>query len=253
MHQSVPLLKAGSVHLWYSLESSLSISEQKRALEALDKTEKERYASIGKKKMQERFLFSRLMMRSLLSRYLAVRFSEIRYRYRKEGRPELAGCAEGKLSFNLSHSGSVTCLAICNSKTGTLGLDIETEGRRRPVLPLAERFFTEEEISFLKEAESKPEQKKRFFSLWNLKEALGKACAKGLAPVLKGSRLQIVEDGDISLTLLDESLQKEYPAMLWHFHQFELSEDCRGALACFRPDGGGAPELSYYSYSPNLS
>ena len=80
------------------------------------------------------------------------------------GRPEYA---ESKVDFNISHAKN---LVICTMAEGRTGCDIEWVSRK--VSPaVSEKFFHPEEKTFLESADTEEEKRKRFLTLWVLKEA----------------------------------------------------------------------------------
>ena len=80
------------------------------------------------------------------------------------GRPEYA---DFKADFNISHAGN---LVICTMADGGTGCDIELATRK--VNPsVAEKFFHPEEKDYLADAKTQEESRKRFLTLWVLKEA----------------------------------------------------------------------------------
>ncbi len=80
--------------------------------------------------------------------------------------------AEG-LHFSLSHSGR---FAVCAVGDCEIGADIEAP--RENILPLAKRFFTEEEYAKIAAAENPEED---FCALWVIKEACIKCSGAGLS------------------------------------------------------------------------
>ena len=89
------------------------------------------------------------------------------YRIGEYGKP----CADG-VFFSLSHSGS---FAVCAVGDCEIGIDIEAP-RENP-LPLAKRFFTEEEYEKIAAGENPEED---FCALWVIKEACLKCGGQGL-------------------------------------------------------------------------
>ncbi len=73
--------------------------------------------------------------------------------------------------FNISHSGDFVVLAQAETE---VGVDIEKINDRH--LNVAERVFTERELSWMNESPVE-----RFFILWTQKEAVMKAVGKGLS------------------------------------------------------------------------
>ncbi len=91
------------------------------------------------------------------------------------GKPSLQ--APLALEFNLSHSRGATLLGL--SRRQTLGVDIETLHRSRPVLDLARRYFAETEAAALAVIDEGGRQA-TFLRLWSCKEAVVKALGRGL-------------------------------------------------------------------------
>ena len=80
------------------------------------------------------------------------------------GRPEYADC---KVDFNISHAKN---LIICTMAEGRTGCDIELASRKVS-LSVAEKFFHPEEKEYLAGAQTLEEGRKRFLTLWVLKES----------------------------------------------------------------------------------
>lgn len=80
------------------------------------------------------------------------------------GRPEYADCP---IDFNISHTKN---LVICTMAGGGTGCDIELASRKVN-LAVAEKFFHQEEKDYLAGAQTQEESRKRFLTLWVLKEA----------------------------------------------------------------------------------
>lgn len=72
-----------------------------------------------------------------------------------------------ELDFNISHSGN---LAACIVAEGRAGCDIQTM-KRRFCPAAAKRFFHSEEYDYIEQAADEKERKRRFYTLWVLKEA----------------------------------------------------------------------------------
>ena len=97
---------------------------------------------------------------------LGVRESEIRID--ELGKPTAPG---SEVFFSLSHSGDHAVLALSSSEVGT---DIEKIEDAR--LAVAERVFTPEELSWMRE-----DAQERFYILWTLKESVSKLDGRGLS------------------------------------------------------------------------
>lgn len=120
---------------------------------------------------------SRIALRLVLSEYLNISPSGIRFSYGENGKPTLK-TPLNKISFNISHSGNN--LAILISSQSCVGIDIESELRPRKVcIQLAKRFFHQQEFNLIQNAKSK-EQSILFNRIWTLKEAVLKSNGKGM-------------------------------------------------------------------------
>ena len=103
------------------------------------------------------------------------------------GKPALKYHPE--ICFSLSHSGDY---AICTIGDRPVGNDIEhvREGR----LKVANRFFSEEELAWLYEAETEEERTGRMFRLWTMKESFLKVIGRGMSLSLKDFVIRMDEE-----------------------------------------------------------
>lgn len=84
---------------------------------------------------------------------------------------------DGPLFFSYSHSRAVYLYGI--DKQGAIGVDLETTGKKRDVMTLAERFFHQDEVAQMKKL-TKAGRIDFFYQLWSRKEA----CCKLFGGVL---------------------------------------------------------------------
>ena len=90
------------------------------------------------------------------------------------GKPMLVG---GKPPFfNVSHKDLWAVLAV--SKKGEIGVDIESIGLYRP--KLAERYYTKNEVDWLRDIRDENVRRYEFYKIWTMKEAYGKMTGGGL-------------------------------------------------------------------------
>ena len=116
---------------------------------------------------------------------LGVRESEIKIDER--GKPTAPGSG---VFFSVSHSGDYAVLALSGREVGT---DIERIEAAR--LSVAERVFTPEELSWMRE-----DAQNRFYILWTLKESVSKLDGRGLSlPMESFSVLPMTKGGSILL------------------------------------------------------
>lgn len=96
--------------------------------------------------------------------------------------------------FNISHSGKYVVCAVSDKEVG-----IDIEGGRKASISLAKRFFCQEEASWINEEDSED----RFFRIWTLKEAYGKAVGCGVLEILSKVVYKII-DGEMKAYINDD-------------------------------------------------
>ena len=151
--------------------------EAYRALMSAD--EHERMARLVFDRDRRRFLLTRALVRTTLSRYAAVPPAEWTFIANTHGRPEILDRPPGvpDLRFNLSHTDGLIACAVTVGRE--VGVDVE-HIQRRVTHDVAGRFFAPREVTHLK-ALAEDEQQRVFFDYWTLKEAYIKARGFGLA------------------------------------------------------------------------
>ena len=169
-------LSGGEVHVWCaSLQPTRS---RVASLNELAADERERARRFRFHKDFERFVLSRVALRGIISRYLDVKPSALRFSYGAYGKPALAKPHEGLLSFNLSRSHDVALYAITSG--ANVGIDVERTDTDIGTDELSERFFTPSESACIRRFRL-PEKSKVFLRYWVSKEAYVKATGYGLA------------------------------------------------------------------------
>lgn len=152
-----PALDRGDV-----AQGVLSLEEQIRAKRYLDP------------RHRDRFIASRLGLRTILGTHLAQDAKSLVFVENEFGKPHVA---DQPLHFSLSHSEDRAILAISDSLE--VGVDLE---RIRPLdhLDLAARYFCASELAMI---ESLPAAKQlsAFYQIWTVKEAIVKALGVGLS------------------------------------------------------------------------
>ena len=141
--------------------------------------EHERMARLVFDRDRRRFLLTRALVRTTLSRYAAVPPAAWAFIANAHGRPEILDRPPGvpDLRFNLSHTDGLIACAITIGRE--VGVDVE-HIQRRVTHDVAGRFFAPREVNHLKML-AEDEQQRVFFDYWTLKEAYIKARGFGLA------------------------------------------------------------------------
>jgi 4'-phosphopantetheinyl transferase len=148
----------------------------------LSQQEYQRLQSRRLPKGQFQFLFTRIVLRHLLSAYHPL-IAPVQWQVNRSesGRPYLL-TAQTPLSFNLTHTND--CLVFAFSQFADPGIDVECLSRAVEYENIAQRYFATQEYCELKQL-PKAEQVEFFYRLWTLKEAAVKASGLGLARGLR--------------------------------------------------------------------
>jgi 4'-phosphopantetheinyl transferase len=174
------LLPFNAVHVDLVHADDPEASAQREAyLALLSPDEHERMGRLVFERDRRRFLLTRALVRTTLSRYAAVPPAEWAFITNVHGRPEILDRPRGApdLRFNLSHTEGLIACAVTIGRE--VGVDVE-HIQRRLTHDVAGRFFAPREVNDLK-ALPEDEQARAFFDYWTLKEAYIKARGFGLA------------------------------------------------------------------------
>ena len=172
-------LQRSEIHLWFADLNSLdryAISSE--VAHWLRGEEKNRYNRYQSQRQREHFLFGRVLLKTILSKYIGCAPADLKFDIDTRGKPFVSSDNTLSLTFNLSHSGNRVVFAV--SKNQDLGVDLEIIKKERAILKIAERYFSTAETRELRNL-PKASQVKRFYELWTLKESVLKACGYGLS------------------------------------------------------------------------
>lgn len=168
------------VHLWLVFEHDVQkhLFEEYRNLLTDEEQRQEKQFHFERDKV--RYLITRALVRTVLSRYSAYEPGYWRFKRSEHGKPVLANGDRftSTLSFNISHTDGLVILGI--SHNHAVGVDVENIHRKTASLEIADQSFSSEEAAVLR-ALSGPAQTERFFHYWTLKESYMKARGMGLS------------------------------------------------------------------------
>jgi 4'-phosphopantetheinyl transferase len=170
--------RADHVDVWATaLDRGPAAIERLRA--ALDEAERARAARFHFERDARRFVVARAVLRDVLSAYLGVPPTDVRFVYGARDKPALAPpLAASGLRFNVSHAGEIALYAVGLRRQ--IGVDVEQVRALDDLAALAERNFSRAERAAL--FALPPEQRPvAFFACWTRKEAYVKALGDGLA------------------------------------------------------------------------
>ncbi|OFW43348.1 MAG: hypothetical protein A3J29_20235 [Acidobacteria bacterium RIFCSPLOWO2_12_FULL_67_14b] len=174
------LLPLHAVHVdLVANDNAAALARRERYLSLMSPDEHERMARLVFERDRRRFLLTRALVRTMLSKYAAVAPQDWKFVANVHGRPELLDRPDGvpDLRFNLSHTDGLIACAVTIGRE--VGVDVEHVGRRI-TRDVPARFFAPREVAALL-AVPEPERHKVFFDYWTLKEAYIKARGFGLA------------------------------------------------------------------------
>jgi 4'-phosphopantetheinyl transferase len=170
-----------AVHV-YTACMNLSKKNINKLNKILSENERKRAERFLFKHHKMRFIASHGFLRNILSKYLNIKPSLIRFNYSKKGKPRVSSIMNNanntKIAFNMSHSENMALFGI--TKCSSVGIDIEYI---RPIIDidsLIKRFFTQNEYILINSLK-KDEKLKKFFDIWTLKESYLKATGEGIA------------------------------------------------------------------------
>src|SRR5688572_22804268 len=172
------ILADNEVHVWRA-QLELPLSQVQALSGILTDDELDRANRFSFEIDRQRFIAARGALRSILSRYITIDPSRLRFHYNQYGKPFLAPeFSSSLLNFNLSHSGSMALYAIARNME--IGVDVERLRSDFAYEEVAERFFSTNEAAGLRRI---PTEKKleAFYNCWTRKEAYIKAHGEGLS------------------------------------------------------------------------
>ena len=167
---------AGEIHLW---KATLDGGKDPSCDACLSSDEQARADRLRAPLHRDRFIRARAILRHVLAEHLRRDAREVCFQYGPHGKPGLVDphLKRGdSLEFNLSHSGGMLLLGICDRP---IGVDIECVSDFPELMSVARRVFSHAMVDDL---ESRPcsGRSRAFFEAWTHQEARLKASGLGL-------------------------------------------------------------------------
>jgi len=177
-----------------------------------------------------RYLLTRAMVRTVLSRHAAVDPADWAFTVNAYGRPEIANPHPDArtLRFNVSHTRGLIALAV--SREREVGVDVENVLERPVSTGIADRFFSPAEAAELARLPATRRQD-RFFEYWTFKESYIKARGLGLTLPLGQFTFHRIPGRAPTISFAPEL--HDDPSS-WQFAQFWPTRDHRMAVAVRR-------------------
>ena len=232
-------LTPGEIHLWLAFYDEIN---DERLLSAyrqlLSDAEREQEPRFYFARDRRRYLVTRALVRTVLSRYGAIQPEEWIFSANAYGRPDIANeqAKDAGLSFNISHTHSLIVLGI--TKGRALGVDVENFQARTPAIDIADHYFTPQEVAALA-AVPPSQQHYRFFEYWTFKESYIKARGMGLSLPLDKFSFHYPDDHSVEIAI-DSDLADD--PQRWQFWQLRPRPEYLVAV-CAERCGFESPRL----------
>lgn len=227
-------IDSGQIHLWLAFLDEITdphlLAEYRLLLSREELQQQQRFYF---ERDKHRFLVTRALVRTVLSKYAEVAANDWTFTVNAHGRPSIAAehpAAKG-IEFNLSHTDGIVAMGVTRERA--LGVDVENRGTQRAALEIADRFFAPEEVAALRGLPPS-EQAQRFFEYWTLKESYIKARGLGLSIPLDRFAFHLDDASAIRLSL-DPVLNDR--AERWVFWQIRLEPHHFVAVCVASPHG----------------
>lgn len=215
-------LAGDEIHLWCTNFEQIRGPDLEAAyFRLLSPAERARQARFHFDRDRHRFLVTRALVRTVLSRYASVTPCHWLFATNAHGRPRIAnpeaGPGSSGLTFNVSHTEDLIVLGIARGTR--LGVDAELVNGGNADLDIAANFFSPMEVSEL-QALPASLQPQHFLELWTLKESYIKARGEGMSIPL--DQFGFTLPGATGIEMCLDPRQADH-ASAWRFLQYRLA------------------------------
>ena len=252
-------LPPNQIHLWFSRTDEaqdIELLERYRALLSAEERAQEQKFHFAED--AHRFLLTRALVRTVLSRYVDMAPAQWAFGKNASGKPFVSNthAAAAQLQFNVSHTKGLVVLGV--STDAALGVDAECVGGRSErmapmaLMELAEATFSATELqafSLFAGLATQQQQEERFFQHWTLKESYTKARGLGLAIPLKRVGFAFLPPRRVQLSL-DAALKDRADA--WNVWQFRPTAE-HWVAVCAERRGAEPQQLRWCKTVPLVS
>ena len=191
--QTFPTLKADELHIWW-LPLHLDHTQLKSAFHLLSDIQRDKYHRRATAQLKQNYLAGRYYLLQLLGAYTNQSPNQVLLSYSRLNKPSLTESSESNSSlaveFNFTDTEGYGVFAF--SRGRQLGVDIESRTREINFEAIAERRFTQRELTFV--YQNGELNKQRCLAIWTRKEAFGKATGVGIN--FKMNQQNLVGDQD---------------------------------------------------------
>ena len=172
--RAIAIPAPGMIDLWL-IDLAIDAAAADALCTVLDAGELARAVRFAATPLRTRFVAAHASVRAILAGYLGLPPAAVPLVRDARGKP---GVADGRLSFNVSHSGDMATCAVAAG--GRVGVDIELVRPVSDADKLVERYFSPREADeFLRLPACVKER--AFLGAWTRKEAFMKATGEGMS------------------------------------------------------------------------
>lgn len=248
MERILPLGPA-EIHLWLAPYDGIDDERLHAAYrKLLNAAEREQEPRFYFARDRRRYLVTRALVRTVLSRYAAIAPEDWVFSANEYGRPEIANpqVRDAGFTFNISHTHSLIVLGVTRQRA--LGVDVENVVAREAAIDVANRYFAPPEVAAL-HAAPRQEQQYRFFEYWTFKESYIKARGMGLSLPLDRFSFHYRDDRAVDIAI--DPVLGDDPGR-WQFWQFQPAPEYLVAI-CAERTGPVSPRLTVRTAVPMQS
>jgi 4'-phosphopantetheinyl transferase len=202
----------------------LGLAEVRALTSLLSEDERERAGRFRFEQHRHRFIVARARLRQLLGQCQGIAPEQVAFTYGPHGKPALAERNAAGIEFNVAHSGDLALYAL--TVGSPVGVDVELVRELPKAQAIAESYFSAHERARMLEL-PQADRNLSFFLAWTRKEAMLKACGKGLSVPLRDFSVSVVP-GEPAVVL---EAAEELGTGTWSLVHLEPASGYMAALA----------------------
>ena len=194
------VIQPAETHVWLTFYEWISEERLLAAYrELLDGSEKEEESRFYFARDRQRYLVTRALVRTVLSRYASVDPKDWVFSTDGYGRPHIVNreATDGGLSFSVSHTKGLIALGVAKGRS--LGVDVENFARPKISIDMAAHYFAAQETAALRELPHARQY--RFFEYWTFKESYIKARGMGFSLPLDRFSFHFADEHAVALVI----------------------------------------------------
>lgn len=226
-------LTSDEIHVWLTFCEAISderlLAAYRELLNALEKQEESRFHFV---RDRHRYLLTRALVRTVLSRYVPIDPKDWVFSTDAGGRPHIVNsqAIESRLSFNVSHTQGLIVVGVAKGRS--LGVDVENLAARDISIDFANHYFAPQEVVAIR-AVCRDLQQYRLFEYWTFKESYTKARGVGISLPLNLISFRFADDYSVEL-VIDREFGDD--STHWQFWQLRPSSEHLLAVCAERLD-----------------